>query len=52
LASLGVSAEKINKLAENPNVKSGDTSESTFDMTEEKSATEAGPILAEAAKTL
>jgi hypothetical protein len=52
LASLGVSAEKINKLADNPNIKTGDTSESTFDMTEEKSATEAGPILAEAAKTL
>jgi len=52
LQSLGVSAEKICKLAENPVVKNGDKNESTFDMTEEKSAVEAGPILAEAAKSL
>jgi len=52
LASLGVSAEQVSKLAGNPNVKVGDATESVFDLTEEKSATEAGPILANAAKGL
>jgi len=52
LLSLGVTAEQVNKLAENPNVKIDDKTESTFDMTEEQSAVDAGKVLANAVKFL
>jgi len=52
LLSLGVTADQVNKLAENPNVKIDAKTESTFDMTEEQSAVDAGKVLANAVKFL
>jgi len=45
LGKNGVSADDIKKLAENPNAKSGDKTESVFDMTEETCAVESAKIL-------
>jgi len=48
LGKNGVTADQIAKLAQNPNAKVGDKTESVFDMTEEKCASESAPILKEA----
>jgi hypothetical protein len=52
LEKTGVSADQIAKLAQNPNAKSGDKTESVFDMTEEKCATESATILKDAVNHL